>query len=377
MSLVREKATPDRIWNHRHFLHPNMRMLGNHERAITPIDFTAKVRNRFFPLTTDITKVEHEFVSAMNRGARTLNLLLTEHLHGQDAQLVGELMVGEFPEHTSLPHLIAEARGRYRALVESHTSDQRNKRPLYEVIRAIELGHQILVIDTEREVQSSLRHYEAVMEWFNDFLGIPPGVPHNVDDFDHTFATGIGVTIYGHETPFKSRLKCLTPEGKIKYASLLMKEYLDFLESSSKKKNGTRDYTGIEIVVSTDRDVGLFVDGFRSTSPTGTLEGFKQRPRTGTVSDNADSSSAFGLTKFIFRVPIMVDPIDGHPLGNLMCQRIPVELQILTLEDYHIRSTHPDARHESYKQRQFMRLFPALFPRDIYAPFLSITRFSF
>ncbi len=70
-------------------------------------------------------------------------------------------------------------------------------------------------------------------------------------------------------------------------------------------------------------------------------------------------------------MPIPTDQIPGHPLGDLICQTLPVEVQILTLEDYDIRNLNPDAQHESYKRRQFERIFPALFPKKIYAPLIS------
>ncbi|MBI5226953.1 hypothetical protein HY988_00060 [Candidatus Micrarchaeota archaeon] len=149
-----------------------------------------------------------------------------------------------------------------------------------------------------------------------------------------------------------------------------MKAYLDLLEGNSKSGLTTKDYTGVEFIVKNDEEVEILVDRFRATTISGRLEGFKQRKRAVAVSDNQDASSAFGLTKFILRVPVLVDPIPDHPLNDLTCQLLPVEVQILTLDDHQIRRTHPDAKHESYKKRQFKRLFPAIFPMTIYRPFL-------
>ncbi len=367
-------ATKDvgKIWNNRLFLHPNLHALGEDRHAINPHTFSQKVRNKFFPLSTDLDRVETEFIGAMNRGSETLNFLMEEYLSPEDARLSQLFAVGHLPAKTNVQEFIQEARRRYRSLMDSGNTDRRNKRPLYEVVRGIEIGYQILRTDTEIAVQLSLRHYKTIIEWFNEFLGIRNGIHCSFDSFDYAFPTNMGIDVYGHENePFRSRLKYLTPEGKIKYGSLLMKTYLALLEHDPKNKKGaTSDYTGVEFIVKNDQDVELLVEGFRETSPIWILEKFKQRKRMGERTDNAQASTAFGLTKFVIRVPILVDQITGHPLGDLTCQLVPVEVQILTIEDHHIRGTHPDALHESYKHRQFMRLFPAFFPRSIYEPFL-------
>lgn len=365
--LYNGRADVGKIWNTRGFLHPNMHVLGDGKHSINPSTYIQKVRNKFFPLSADIRVVEREFLRALNRGSTTLNSLLETHLSGADSS---PFKVGFFPEQINVEELIKEARKRYRALEDLKSADPTNKRSLYEVIRGLEIAHHVFRIDTEKEVQLSLRYYKTLIAWFNEFLDIKSIVSSGLGPCPCSFLTGSSVEVYGYEnSPFRSRIKYLTSEGEIKYESLLMKLYLDLLESNHITKN-IKDYTGVEFIVLTDADVEQLVERFRDTSPTGLLEGFKQRKRISSIQDNIHTSSVFGLTKFILRIPILVDPIDGHPLRDLICQTLPVEVQILTLDDYNIRETHPDARHERYKQRQFMAIFPAIFPKEIYRPFL-------
>ncbi len=362
VKLEYSKGDAGIIRNRRPFLNPRMMALGDGRDGINPATFIERVRNKFFPLTADLERVDMEFLSAMNRGAKTLNFLMGEYLPDR----LSDLKVGHFSEETKLEDLIREARRRYRSL--AGTGSAENKRSIYELIRAIELGHQILKVDTEKEVQLSLRHYQSLVEWFNKFLGITSGVPCDRLPFRNIFNTTIDVDLYGEDDQaFHSRLKCLTSDGRIKYGSIIMKTYLDLLDEGSKPRySATKDYTGVEFLVSNEKEANDLAEAFRYTNPMRLLEGFKQRKRASEIKDNPEASPAFGLTKFILRIPVKVEPIKGHPLGDLLCQLLPVEVQILTLEDQHIRASNPDAKHESYKKRQFERVVPGLFPREIY-----------
>ncbi|GEM_PF-6596654 len=356
-----------KLWSSRLLLNPKMHMLGDHKDALTPSTFVNEVRARFFRLHTDLGVVEEKFVAAMNRGSDTLNSLVREHSPNDEEAL----RVGNFHD-IRIPELLEEARRRYRLLKATGMSDIGERRKLYEILRGLELGHQILRIDTEKEVQLSLRFYSELIDWFHKFLGIGQATPCPVESFGYTFQTDSSISIYGNEgRPFRSRVKCLTPEGEIKYGSLLIKAYLALLEDTPEKKiKGPRDYTGVEFIVGTDTEVEQLVDYFRATAITGRLEDFKQRQRAAGIKDNHSASSEFGITKFIFRVPIGVDEISGHPLGDQLTQLLQVEVQILSLEDHHIRDTHQDARHANYKKRQFDRISPAIFPMKIYRQFL-------
>ena len=363
MGLVyRKNVDLSGIWGTRHFLHPKLHALGDGQDAINPHTFVDRIGYRFFAIGTDREKVGEVFVAAMDRGSKTLNSMIDTCLSDELEAVRAVLRVGFFSDIQKFDSALIEARSRYRALEGKH-GDPANRLALYEVVRGIEIGHQILRADTEREVQLSLRHYRELVEWFAQYLGI--------SRLETGHQTSTGIPLCG-ETPFRSRLKYLTPSGTVKYSSIIMKTYLDLLELDVRRKSKVvRDYTGVEFVVPDDKAVAALVADFRYASPTGRLEAYKERERGTAIRDNRQASSVFGLTKFVCRVPIPFDAIAGHPLGNLNHQLVPVEVQILTLEDERIRNTTPEAGHSEYKKRQFMAIFPALYPREIYEPVLA------
>jgi len=63
-------------------------------------------------------------------------------------------------------------------------------------------------------------------------------------------------------------------------------------------------------------------------------------------------------------MPLRVETI--APYTKEIYERVPMEIQILTLADDRIRKEDPDVRHKEYKRRQFMNALPILFPRQIY-----------
>jgi len=75
--------------------------------------------------------------------------------------------------------------------------------------------------------------------------------------------------------------------------------------------------------------------------------------------------------KFIFRVPVTVPRVDENLRLPSLYQRVPVEIQVLTLDDYKHVKEHPDAKHEAYKKRQFDEFLQIIFPKSIYAPLLE------
>ena len=53
-------------------------------------------------------------------------------------------------------------------------------------------------------------------------------------------------------------------------------------------------------------------------------------------------------------------------MPGVFYERIPVEMQVLTLQDQRIRTQRREVAHQAYKRRQFLEIFPALFPRTLY-----------
>lgn len=160
-------------------------------------------------------------------------------------------------------------------------------------------------------------------------------------------------------------LDYLDDQGNVKYSSI-------FLKMALKKAfaGPLKDHNGVEFIVATETDRQKLLGYFRESRATSRLEDFEER-KPGDISNNLSSSPEFCCTKFISRIPIEQEPIARHPLGKRMCGRIPVEVQILTLEDYQRREASETARHEEYKRRQFFKAFPGIFPKRIYAPFLK------
>jgi hypothetical protein len=122
--------------------------------------------------------------------------------------------------------------------------------------------------------------------------------------------------------------------------------------------------------VADDADRSCLVGYFQKhASITGNLEAFKMYKK-GDNRKNKRSSNGFGAVKFIIRPPARVDSFTKFNLGQKIYEKVPVEVQILTLQDDHERKNNPDATHEQYKKRQFLQLFPVIFPRQIYEPLM-------
>ncbi|MBI5226952.1 hypothetical protein HY988_00055 [Candidatus Micrarchaeota archaeon] len=159
-----QREDAGRIWSSRLFLHPIMQVLGDGKDKLDPRTFVESVRNRFFPLDSELSRVQKEFISAMNRGSDTLNYLAREHLPPEHSSIHKLFAAGHFHDVSSIQILLEDARARYRSLKGSNNGDPKNWRTLYEVIRGLEIGHQVLRIDTEKEVQLSLRYYVKLMD---------------------------------------------------------------------------------------------------------------------------------------------------------------------------------------------------------------------
>ena len=132
------------------------------------------------------------------------------------------------------------------------------------------------------------------------------------------------------------------------------------------------DYIGTELIVEDETAKDILVEWIRDkTRPMGIFERFKDT-KNGKKPDQA-SSSAFEVTKFIMRIPVKSQYGDAIVRSWPIYERTPVEIQILTRQDAINREDITEATHFEYKRRQFMNIFPALFPQQIYEPLLDLT----
>ena len=123
-----------------------------------------------------------------------------------------------------------------------------------------------------------------------------------------------------------------------------------------------KDYLGAELIVEDDKERDALITFLRrETRPIGRFEKYKDTKKQ---TLGSASSADYGIVKFILRVPVAVQRTLSIP--GLFYERVPVEMQILTLQDHSIRTQNSKVTHKAYKKRQFIEIFPALFPRAIY-----------
>ena len=98
----------------------------------------------------------------------------------------------------------------------------------------------------------------------------------------------------------------------------------------------------------------------------GILEKFKDssKGKRGT-----ESSNDFDFVKFVLRLSVKSDQhLSIH--SSEIYESIPVEVQLFTIPNHWKREHISEVSHFEYKRRQFMKLFPVIFPQKIYAPVL-------
>ena len=132
-----------------------------------------------------------------------------------------------------------------------------------------------------------------------------------------------------------------------------------------------KDYVGVEFIVegedSRDELLGFFRGEFKISSR---LESFKPPLIYGIKKRSLMSSPKFDCTKFIMRPAIQIESVPPLQQGY---ERIPLEVQILTLKGQEQRKNDPEVEHRTYKERQFKQVFPLWFPREIYEPIIRNT----
>ena len=339
------------------FLNPNLQELRS--KMVKKGDrktYLEKLQINFFP-GLGYMEVEEEYKKAINRGIEAVNSLSKTHLPKETFEKV-KLSSLEKPPFNFLKDVRKEWLG-----VKKHNIDitPENLRPIYSKILSHGLGYIISLIETSGGVINSLRNEKGILDWFSNQFHFFRGEEISSGEHTHLWKTRV-VDLYGSkDSAFQSRLKVFDREtGGIKYDSVFMK-----LLNKKIYPGQIKDYMGVEFLVKNEDARKKLLSHFYNIKAGTKLENFKQKI-IGKKSINFHSLNNFGFTKFVLRPPLPVEPVYGHPLGENICVRFPVEVQILTLEDDKMRREDPEAQHEKYKEEQFRSVFPLLFPREFY-----------
>lgn len=357
------------IWEKHPFFDPSLYQIRKKdvvnalEEGPKSVYFINQVRNSFIPLK-DNSVVQKKFVDAMNRGINSINQLLRQFFDNETYEFFKIENIG-LPFNFYL--FMKEAR-------DDFILSRNAKRPTnidyvkflksYDKLRAFGLGYRVLMIDESPEVLNAIRHHQLILNWFEEQFGFinkrSSGI--NEENVLNIWDSKSGVNIYGGEKPINSRLKILDHKGKLSYSSLIMKMLL-----KGQFPDSMNDHTGIEFIVENDEEREKLIRYFRKEiRAMERLENFKII-KSGELSDNIHSSIGYDSVKFILRPPIPTPNAKSSDLTDLSFERIPVEIQILTLEGHKQRMNNPEVEHRAYKERQFMKFFPALFPKEIYS----------
>jgi len=370
MTLI-EKLYPkddkylQRIWHTFVLFNPKMHWLkqkfvedalSNNERKF----FIGMLQGAFFPGQDD-EFIQKEFTTAINKGIGAVNSLLEMHM----PECGSFFRINEVPKDTNFFEMLQSAYEDCKSGKIHHSKHPRDYSKLlsaYSNVRAFGLGRIIKNVEQSPEILDSLKRYELILKWFNEGLSFEP-------DSEGTWKTAAGVKIYGKGKPIRSRIKILESDtDKIKYGSILMKMLLKCMYP-----NEITDRVGVEFIVGDDTDRKKLINYFQThTSFTGQLENFTRYER-GKSKENKHSNNDFGFVKFTLRPPCRVDSITQFrsELGAQIYTKPPVEVQILTLNEDEERKSNPNVRHEEYKRSQFGQIFPAIFPKMLYRPFIE------
>lgn len=316
------------------------------------------IRMGFFPDVEDDEELQELFRQSMNNGINAVNNLVYEHLSDVPFDFRLEEIVRPF----DLLEFLSDGR---KAWIDArngrHSTDPNLMFSAYTTTRAYEMGYRVLMIDTEPKVIESIRNFPLILKWFDSLLAFNGEKNENIDGFSKSWETRANVRVYGNERSMRARVKTLNSNGEVKYSSLLMKMYLKqaFFDDIN-------DYTGVELVVEDDNARRRIISLFKSDAkPTIKLEDFSDRTKRKT-DPNPHSAIDFGNVSFKVRAAVPI----GYPGMEGRYERLPVEVQVLTLEEDRVRREHPNVSHDYYKRKQFMKVFPVLFPREIYEPLI-------
>ncbi len=357
--LYVHEADAQSIWHKFPFIDPTMPFLG---KNTTRLAVLARERNyplnafRFtlFPGRSD-EEVNTLFCQAVQRGTAAVNALLQEHVPAYFEDLEVHLP----PEPFDLFSFVTDAQFNF----ERGRKEFRNrvKREAYEACRLLELGYRTTTIDECPLVLNAVQYAPLVRKSLEDLLGFTNRTSCNEKGgISSCWDTIPDIKVYSSkDIPMPFRVKYLGPDQSYapNYKSILMKIYKEREQAEEIK-----DYLGAELIVGNDAERDALITFLRKeTRPVGTFERYKdtRKNRTGSA-----SSADYGVIKFILRIPVPVQRAIALP--GIFYERVPVEIQLLTLQDHHIRTERPEVAHQAYKRRQFLEIFPALFPRNLY-----------
>jgi hypothetical protein len=332
--------------------------------------FINQIRNNFLPEKGN-REVQESYREAMNRGIHSVNKLCIEHLQ-EDAEPV---LIDEVPSPLDLFSFLKQARidwinaktrdGRHNDKIDKNLLSQ-----AYDKVRACGLGYIVCLIDSSPEVLNSLRHTIILRDEITKRFRPRKKTETKREGLPYSWRTDAGVDFFGDdEAAFGMRVKILDNEDKPKYGSILMKM---FTNPKYLYPEFIKDYVGVEFIVGDNEARGKLIEYIRSnfSGTASRLEAFKSAGEKGAGKRNEHSSTSFDCTKFVLRIPIPVSPIPPYREEEVY-ERIPVEVQILTLAGHGERMRNSDLTHQAYKKRQFTKAFPLLFPRKIYEHLLE------
>ncbi|MSR86079.1 hypothetical protein EXS74_01645 [Candidatus Woesearchaeota archaeon] len=314
------------------------------------------IRFTLFPGRTD-EEVNTLFYQSAQRGVAAINALLKEHV----PECFEDLEIRTPLEPFDIFQFVKDAHFNFESGRREATFRNRIKREASEACRILELGYRTTTIDECPLVLNALQYAPVLRKSLEDLLGFTNKTTCNREGhISSCWDTVPEIKVYSSKDramPF--RVKYLGPNQTYapNYKSILMKIYKE-REAAEEIK----DYLGAELIVEDDRERDALVNFLRrETRPIGYFERYKdtRKQKTGSA-----SSGEYGIIKFILRIPVPIQRTISMP--QIFYERVPVEMQILTLEDHKIRTERPEVTHQAYKRRQFLEIFPALFPRDIY-----------
>lgn len=199
--LYPKRADVGMVWSRFRFLHPEFLVFSHPDYLIHSYLFSQQIKNTFFSIHLPLEEVEHEFYQATNRGIHALNTLVERNV----PDLADLLCSKEITSPSSLQRFIESAKD---LIVNAERDrDPKTARLLaYKKMQALELGYRVLMIDTDREVQTSLRHYTPLVTWFGYLLSTLP--EEKSEGNFQAWTTSAGVTLYGPVSrAFRSRVK--------------------------------------------------------------------------------------------------------------------------------------------------------------------------
>ncbi len=349
------------IWKTFPFLDPTMPFLGKNTTRLAVLGREKSYPLNAFRFTLFPGKSDEEvnvlFYQSIQRGVAAINALLQDHI----PDLFEDLEVHVPREPFDIFRFVGDASFNFERGRQEATFRNRVKREAYEACRILEWGYRTTTIDECPLVLNAVQYAPLVRKSLEDLLGFTNKTScEKKGAIRFSWETVPEIKVYASNDlsmPFRVKYLGADQRDIPNYKSIFMKIYKE-----QEQAEEIKDYLGAELIVENDKERDALVTFFRKeTRPIGFFESYKdtRKHKTGSA-----SSAEYGVIKFTLRIPVPVQRTFSMP--GIFYERVPVELQILTLEDHRIRTERPEVAHQSYKRRQFLEIFPALFPRDLY-----------